>query len=277
MVPDEIVNGGSSRRQFLQRASCGFGFLALADLCTRAAAAAEKSTPAAAEAAQNKPAVAEKQNPLAAKPPHFQPRAKRVIFMFMAGAPSHVDTFDYKPRLEADNGKPASKGNPRKLLKSPFKFSQHGKSGLWFPETLPNLAKHADDLCVLNSMHTDLPAHPQATIEMHTGNFRFSCALRWAHGCCTAWGPRTRSCPASSRINPGGIPAPDFGSAFLAGDLSRERRSTARESDGGTAASPTSRTRDSSPQLQRKQLDLRRIAQSRAARAKTRSIPASKG
>ena len=75
-----------SRRQFLQTASCGFGFLALADLCARVAAA-------------------ESQNPLAAKAPHFKPRAKRVIFMFMAGAPSHLDTFDYKPKLQADDGK----------------------------------------------------------------------------------------------------------------------------------------------------------------------------
>jgi hypothetical protein len=97
-----------------------------------------------------------------------------VLFLFMAGAPSHVDTFDYKPKLQADDGKPAGgQGNNRKLMKSPFKFSRHGKSGLWLPETLPNLAKHADDLCVLNSMYTDIPAHAQATIELHTGNFRF--------------------------------------------------------------------------------------------------------
>jgi hypothetical protein len=123
---DNSRNATASRRRFLQTASCGFGFVALADLCTRAAAADEK-------------------NPLAAKPPHFKARAKRVIFMFMAGAPSHVDTFDYKPKLQADGGKPVAKGNPRKLLKSPFKFRQHGKSGLWLPETLSNLAKHADD------------------------------------------------------------------------------------------------------------------------------------
>ena len=97
--------------------------------------------------------------------------------MFMAGRRCrNVDTFDYKPRLQSDDGKAVGggKGNPaRKLLKSPFKFSQHGQSRLWLPETLPNLARHADELCVLNGMYTDLPAHAQATVEMHTGNFRF--------------------------------------------------------------------------------------------------------
>src|SRR5690349_5995112 len=117
-----------SRRRMLKTASCGFGFLAFADLCTRAA-------------------LAEAPKPLAAKKPHFQARAKRVIFLFMAGAPSHVDTFDYKPRLQADDGKSAGPGNARKLLKSPFKFSQRAQNGFWLPDILPNLAKHADDLC----------------------------------------------------------------------------------------------------------------------------------
>src|SRR6202166_3301592 len=103
---DNALLASAPRRQFLRTASCGFGFLALADLCTRAAAAETK-------------------NPLAAKPPHFKARAKRVIFLFMGGAPSHVDTFDYKPRLQADDGKSVDgKGKGRKLMKSPFKFSQ---------------------------------------------------------------------------------------------------------------------------------------------------------
>src|SRR5271166_2347039 len=124
---DTSLLASAPRRQFLRTASCGFGFLALADLCTRAAAAETK-------------------NPLAARPPHFRARAKRVIFLFMGGAPSHVDTFDYKPRLQADDGKVVGpRGNGRKLLKSPFKFSRQGNSGLWIPETLPNLAKHADE------------------------------------------------------------------------------------------------------------------------------------
>jgi hypothetical protein len=251
MLPDDFGYGMGSRRQFLQRASCGFGFLALADLCTRSAAEAGQMTPA--EAHVQKPQAAESQNPLAAKPPHFKPRAKRVIFMFMAGAPSHVDTFDYKPRLDADNGKPAAKGNPRKLLKSPFKFSRHGKSGLWFPETLPNLASHADDLCVLNGLYTDLPAHAQATTEMHTGNFR---QLRPSMGAWALYGLGTENTdlPGFIALNPVGIPAPNFGSAFLPATFQGTPiDSTRRGRGGGVANIPNPR---SSPQLQRKQLDL---------------------
>src|SRR5260370_21358490 len=88
-----------SRRDMLKTASCGIGYLALADLCARAA------TP-------------DSTNLLGPKPPHFTPKAKRVIFMFMAGAPSHVDTFDYQPRLQAANRQPADNGQRPKLLKS---------------------------------------------------------------------------------------------------------------------------------------------------------------
>lgn len=190
-------NGLVSRREMLKTASCGFGFLAFADLCTRAAAA-------------------ESGNLLAAKPPHFKPRAKRVIFMFMAGAPSQVDTFDYKPRLQADDGKTSEGkgGKGRKLMKSPFKFSQHGASGLWFPETLSNLAQHADELCLLNSMYTDLPAHPNATIMMHTGNFRF---VRPSMGAWTLYGLGTENTelPGFITLNPQGGGAQNYGAAFL--------------------------------------------------------------
>ncbi|HEV8003813.1 MAG TPA: DUF1501 domain-containing protein [Planctomycetaceae bacterium] len=224
-----------SRRQFLQTASCGFGFLALADLCARVAAA-------------------ESQNPLAAKSPHFKPRAKRVIFMFMAGAPSHVDTFDYKPKLQADDGKsPGGKqGGGRKLLKSPFKFSRHGHSGMWFPETLPNLAQHADDLCVLNSLYTDLPAHSQATIEMHTGNFRF---LRPSMGAWALYGLGTENTdlPGFITINPQGGPQ-IYGSAFLPAAYQGTRIDNAGRSRGGGIANIENPRL--SAELQRKQLDL---------------------
>jgi hypothetical protein len=194
---NDLTNGFMSRREMLKTASCGIGLVALADLCTRAAAS-------------------ESSNPLAAKPPHFKPRAKRVIFMFMGGAPSHVDTFDYKPQLQADNGKTseAKGGRGRKLMKSPFKFSQHGKSGLWFPEVLPNLAEHADDLCLLNSMYTDLPAHPNATLMMHTGNFRF---VRPSMGAWTLYGLGTENAelPGFVTLNGQGGSAQNYGSAFL--------------------------------------------------------------
>src|SRR6187455_2308885 len=123
-----------TRRQILQSASCGFGYLAFAGLASQAAA---------------------DESPLAAKSPHFTPKAKRVIFLFMQGAPSHVDTFDYKPELIASDGKQIG---GRAILAPQWKFKQHGKSGLWISELFPSVAQHADDLCLVNSMHIDNPA-----------------------------------------------------------------------------------------------------------------------
>jgi hypothetical protein len=149
-----------SRRALLKSAGSGFGYLAFAAL-------------AHAEAARSSQA---KDNPLAPKPAHFKPRAKRVIFLCMEGAPSHVDTFDHKPKLSADDGKPPPRGRGGfgggRLMGSPFKFAQRGKSGLWISDLFPELAKHADRLCLLNAMHTDLPNHAQAFLQMHCGLFR---------------------------------------------------------------------------------------------------------
>src|SRR6185436_5128219 len=148
-----------SRRELLKTSSCGFGYLALAGLFGQTARAATSQD-----------------HPLAPKKPHFAPRAKRVIFMFMQGGPSHVDTFDYKPALAKDDGQPAPRqdvGGNRVWLKSPFKFKQHGESGLWISDLFPHLAKRADDLCLLNGMHTDLPSHAQGTVQMHTGSTQF--------------------------------------------------------------------------------------------------------
>ena len=232
-----------SRREMLRTASCGFGLVALADLCARAAAAEDK-----------KVSKAEANSLLAAKPPHFKPRAKRVIFMFMAGAPSHIDTFDYKPRLQEDNGKAAEgkNGKGRKLMKSPFKFSQHGKSGLWFPETLPNLAAHADELCLLNSMYTDLPAHPNATLMMHTGNFRF---IRPSMGAWTLYGLGTENTelPGFVTLSPQGGGAQNYGSAFLPAAFQGTRIEGLERNHNAIANIENPRL---STELQRKQLDL---------------------
>ena len=107
--------------------------------------------------------------PAAPEAPHFAAKAKRVIFLFMQGAPSHVDTFDYKPqlaRMMARAGHAAAT-----CSRSPWKFKQYGKSGLYVSAScFPTSAQHADDLCVLNGMYTDNPAHPQATIQLHTGS-----------------------------------------------------------------------------------------------------------
>ncbi|MBY0514166.1 MAG: DUF1501 domain-containing protein [Gemmataceae bacterium] len=150
-----------SRRSLLKSTASGFGYLAFAALAHEQAARAR---------AADGPA-----NPLAPKPPHFAAKAKRVIFLCMEGGPSHVDTFDHKPKLTADSGKPYSRGRlaGAGLLGSPWAFKQHGKSGLWISDLFPEVAKHADDLCLVNGMHTDLPSHPQAFLQMHCGIFQF--------------------------------------------------------------------------------------------------------
>jgi hypothetical protein len=150
-----------SRRTLLKTTCSGFGYLAFAALAHEHSAKASGT----------------KANPLAPKRVHFQPRAKRVIFLCMEGAPSHVDTFDYKPKLSADDGLPAPRGRGgfggARLLGSPFKFSRHGQSGLWISRLFPELARHADKLCLLNGMHTNLPNHAQAFLQMHCGIFQF--------------------------------------------------------------------------------------------------------
>ncbi|MDB5173976.1 MAG: hypothetical protein JWN51_2749 [Phycisphaerales bacterium] len=217
-----------SRRDMLLSAGCGFGYLALAGLCGQAS-------------------VAGTMDPLAAKAPPMPARAKRVIFLFMQGGPSHVDTFDYKPRLQQDNGKQGDKG---KLLASPFAFTRHGKSGLWISELFPEVAKHADELCMLNGMHTDNPAHPQATIQLHTGSATF---VRPSMGAWMLYGLGTmnQDLPGFITINPplglGG--AQNYGSAFLPASYQGTRI------DGGGAMADISNP--SVPRaLQRKQLDL---------------------
>jgi hypothetical protein len=194
-----------TRRTLLKSTASGFGYVAFAALAHEQAARA-------ADAA----------NPLAPKKPHFTPRAKRVIFLCMDGAPSHVDTFDYKPKLTADSGKPppAVKGirtfGAGNLLGSPFQFKQHGNSGLWVSELFPELAKHADDLCVVNGMHTDLPNHPQAFLQMHCGIFQFP---RPSLGAWALYGLGTENAnlPGFLTLNPplnNGGPA-NYGSSFL--------------------------------------------------------------
>ncbi len=152
-----------SRRALLKRSAVGFGSLALAALL------AEDSVGQTAS-----------HNPLAAKLPHFAARAKRIIFLLMSGGPSQVDTFDPKPLLTRDDGKPLPFAKPRvqfnttsNLLKSPWKFRQYGASGLWVSELFPHLAERADDLCMIHSMHGTNPAHGGAMMKLHTGSDNF--------------------------------------------------------------------------------------------------------
>ena len=154
--------------------------------------------------------------PLAAKAPHFKPRASRVIFLFMQGAISQVDTFEYKPQLEQRGGRPGPGGGT--LTSSKFRFRQHGESGTWFSELLPHMAVHADKLCWLRGLYTDTPAHPQAVVQLHTGSAN-AALTRPSMGAWLLYGLGTENedLPGYVTINPppnfGG--AVNYGSAFL--------------------------------------------------------------
>jgi hypothetical protein len=224
-----------TRRQILKSTACGFGYLALADLLSQAYAA-------------EAPAESDHQHyesPLLPKQPHFPAKAKRVIFLFMQGAPSHVDTFDYKPKLAQDDGK-AILG--RKLLASPWKFNRSGKSGLYISELFPNIAQHADQMCLLNGMHTDNPAHPQASIQLHTGSVQF---VRPSMGSWVLYGLGTenKNLPGFITINPpngvGG--AQNYGSAFLPAAFEGTKLDGGRMENIASSLPPAS---------QRRQIDL---------------------
>ncbi len=155
--------------------------------------------------------------------PHVAPRAKRIIFLFMWGGPSHVDLFDPKPQLNKHAGTPLSgKDIGRKdkslgtILGSPFKFAQHGDSGVWMSELFPGLAKHADKMCVVRSMHTNGSAHGEALLRLHTGQANL---VRPSVGAWVSYGLGSESdnLPAFITISPprghGGVQ--NYGSAFL--------------------------------------------------------------
>ncbi|MEZ6134497.1 MAG: DUF1501 domain-containing protein [Pirellulaceae bacterium] len=160
---------GQTRRQFVWQMGHGFVGLAMTDLLTR-----DGFLGGLARAAQPEPAL----NPLAPKPPQIKPRAKACIFLTMNGAPSQVDTFDYKPALEKYAGQPLppdrnyiNSGGRKVGYLTPAwrKFRPGGESGLLVSDYFPNVRKHADKLCVLNSCHTDSHAHGSALVAMNTG------------------------------------------------------------------------------------------------------------
>lgn len=165
-----------SRRQFLTQAGSGFGMLALAGLLQ----------PSGMSQAASPQII----NPLMPKVAHFPVKAKSVIWLFMNGGPSHVDTWDYKPELEKRDGKELEgfdkntgffTGNVGPLMKSPFKFEQHGQSGAWVSEIFPNLAKHVDKMGFLHSCWTDSNNHSPALFKVNTGMSRmgFPCVGSW--------------------------------------------------------------------------------------------------
>ncbi len=193
-----------TRREMLHNSANGFGLLALASLL-------------ASEEAYAAP------DPLAPKPPHFAPRAKRVIFLFMHGGPSQVDTFDPKPALARDNGKPFPGQKPRvqfaqtgNLLRSPWEFKRYGQSGIEVSDLFPEVAKQVDDLCILRSLHADNTAHGGALLQLHTGSDTF---VRPSMGSWVAYGLGTenQNLPAFVTVCPtlghGGVQ--NWSSAFL--------------------------------------------------------------
>ena len=146
----------NTRRELLKASACGIGSLALASMQAQAAS-----------------------NPLAPPATLFPQRAKRVIFLFMAGGPSHVDSFDHKPELYKNDGKNIDfvgvrtntfgKNSQRRLMKPLWEFSQHGQCGQHVSTLFPHIAQHVDELCFLHSMHTEGVAHGPSTLFLHTG------------------------------------------------------------------------------------------------------------
>jgi hypothetical protein len=157
-----------SRRDFLRRSGCGFGGLALAHLLGLDGLSARGAP------------MPSPLNPLAPRPAHFAPRAKRVIFLFMEGGPSHIDLYDPKPALDKLAGKPmpASFGrvitamgtSDNTILPSPRKWKQYGQSGTWVSDWHPHIAQHVDDLCVIRSMWADGLNHVGSVCQMNTGS-----------------------------------------------------------------------------------------------------------
>jgi hypothetical protein len=229
-----------SRRTLLKTTASGFGYLAFAGLSTWAA---------------------EKDSTLGPRKPHFPARAKHVIFLCMEGAPSHVDTFDYKPELAGRDGQSMPRARTfARLMASPWKFRQHGRGGLWVSELFPELAKQADRLCLLRGMHTDVPAHPQAFLQMHTGVFQFK---RPSMGAWTYYGLGTENenLPGFVTVGPplqNGGPA-NYGSAFLPavyqGTPVGGFRAFGGAGPGGAATVSNIRNPNQSADAQRAQLD----------------------
>jgi hypothetical protein len=192
-----------SRRNILRSAGVGFGHLALSGLLGSIAGKA-----AAQELNTN--------NPLAPKRPPLPAKAKRIIFLFMEGAISSVDTFEYKPELERRHGKSGPGGGT--LTASRFNFKQYGESGAYFSELLPNIATHADELCFMRGLYTDTPAHPQAVVQLHTGSANAALTRpSWGSWLLYGLGTDNQNLPGYITINPpiafGG--ASNYGSAFL--------------------------------------------------------------
>ena len=237
----------STRRDMLRKSASGFGKVALAALAGQGA-------------------LADRQRSLrAASPdlPHIRPRAKRIIFLFMWGGPSHVDLFDPKPRLNTESGQPlsgASVGSDRDqlgtLLGSPFKFAQYGDSGIWMSELFPHLSQHADRMSVIRSVHTEGSAHGEALLRLHTGQANL---VRPSVGAWISYGLgcESENLPAFITISPprghGGVQ--NYGNAFLPA-LHQGTAIGSAETPVAEAAVSNLVNTQLKPDLQRTQLDL---------------------
>ena len=197
-----------ARRDFLSRCGMGFALPALGALCSEDAVA--------------RPAT----NPMMARGPHFAPKAKRVIHLFMNGGPAHMDTFDPKPELSRWSGKPLPEGRrlgtERKTgaaFGSPFSFRRYGQSGLPVSEIFPHVAEHVDDLCVIRSMRADVPNHEPSLMLMNCGDGRL---VRPSMGSWVTYGlgSENQNLPGFVVLCPGGYPITEtqnWRSAFLPG------------------------------------------------------------
>ena len=199
-----------TRREMLSRCANGFGAVALTTLLANEARAGLGN--------------AKTEAPLAPQVPMFQPRAKSVIFLYMDGGPSQVDTFDPKPRLQAEHGQPFGMkmeptqfNNNGNTLGSPWEFKQYGQSGLWISDLFPHVAKCADDLCVIRSMTSEFPEHTNANYFLHTCH---GLAGRPCHGAWVSYGLGTenQNLPGFVVLNGGLVPPgglDNFSSGFL--------------------------------------------------------------
>ncbi|MGV3616527.1 MAG: DUF1501 domain-containing protein [Fimbriimonas sp.] len=209
--PDPIRDLFMSRRELLGRMGNGFAALGLMGLLGESAVASQGAKPL---------------NPLAPRKPPLKPRAKRVIFLFMNGGPSQVDTFDPKPALQKYAGQaiPLDLRTERRTgaaLPSPFAFKKHGQSGIEVSELFPHVAKHVDDMCVIRSMHADVPNHEPSLMLMNCGDARL---VRPSMGSWVLYGLGTenQNLPGYIAMCPGGFPIQEtqnWQAGFLPGVL----------------------------------------------------------
>src|SRR5438093_4973576 len=206
-----------TRRELLRQCANGFGAVALAALF------ADKSM-AGLPGAGPSTEMSKRPGPLSPREPHFTPRARNCIFLYMDGGPSQIDTFDPKPRLEKEHGlpfkmriEPTQFNNNGNTLASPWKFQSHGESGIPVSDLFPEIARCADDLCVIRSMVSEFSEHTNANFFLHTG---LGLAGRPSMGAWVSYGLGTenQNLPGFVILNGGLVPPgglDNFGSGFL--------------------------------------------------------------